>query len=94
MLGVMLVMFEDPEALARFTARGEKRKMNANGRMLTRATPNFAGLIANSRWGKDMRKVGILKTSARKRKRIAESAAKARWAKHYAKHRAVKDKPL
>lgn len=92
-LGVMLVMVEDPEAMARFAARLEKRKTHANHGMLTTKRSGFAGSVGDSEWGKNARNMWLIKSKPRQRKRIARHAAKVRWAKHRAAHRATKDKP-
>lgn len=91
-LGCMLILVEDTEALARFTARVEKRRMNTNDRILTKRALYLAGISGDSEWGKSMRKMAMIRIGARRRKQIARTAIKARWAKHHA--RAVKDKPL
>ena len=92
-LGCMLIMIEDPEARARFTARIAVRKFNADYLMLTMKPRRFAGFLGDSQWGKEARKVGLLKISTRRRKQVASHAAKVRWAKHRARHRDVRDRP-
>lgn len=84
-LGVMLVLVDDPEAFARFAARVEKRRAHANGAMLTSPRARLSKLSGNSDWGKSMRQHGLLSIGPRQRKRIARTAAKARWAKQRAR---------
>jgi len=89
-LGLKLLVIEDAEALARYSARAEKRRttLHANDCMLTKRMPNFAGFFGDSEWGKTMRQLGLLKIGPRRRKRIATHAAKVRWARHSARQAA------
>lgn len=84
-LGVMLVLTEDPEAFARFAARVEKRRAHANHGMLTTKRRGFAGSFGDSEWGKSARNMWLIKSKPRQRQRIARHAAKVRWAKHRAR---------
>jgi len=88
----MLILVEDPEAMARFTDRVPRRLIDANYSMLTRESPRFAGFFGSSGGGKTARKIGLLKIGPRRRRRIARHAARVRWARHRARQAAAEPK--
>ena len=86
-MGVMLVLVEDPDALARVgkrlkKARNAKLGKNTDGTVPTRKRrkrkPYWTG---NSDWGRWMRKRAIAKQSAITRSKLARHAVNARWAR-------------
>jgi hypothetical protein len=79
-LGLMLVVVEDPDAIERFTTRLTKREHAGNdvlavGRRKKRRRYPKLG----PEWGRRMRARQMLLQSATKRKQIARKAARARW---------------
>jgi len=85
-LGCKLILAEDAEALVRYSSRAQKRKFQVHARdtMLAKRQPGFSRFSGDSEWGEMMQKRWVLNVGPRRRKRIARTAAKARWAKHRA----------
>ncbi len=92
-LGLMLLVIEDPEAMRRFTARLPRRRMNTRDGIRAVEKSCAAGLSGNSDWGKLMQQKWMLQVGPRRRKKMAKTAIKVRWAKHRARHRDVRDRP-
>lgn len=82
-LGLMLVVTEDADALAKYTSKATKRTefaVRAHAGMPTRKRKRKRGFWAgNSEWGKLMSARRYILNSPVKRKRSASNAAKARW---------------
>lgn len=81
-LGLMLIVVEDPEALAKLNARGQKRKrpaVDASTRSISPIERVKMGLFDDlMKRARDGRQV---KLSGRRRSRIARHAARSRWAR-------------
>jgi hypothetical protein len=77
-LGLKLLVAEDPAALARFGPRRQKR-IDASVRMPTRRRPKRVDL--DSAWGKRMAALRVLTQTPCERSRIARLAAVGRWLK-------------
>lgn len=98
-LGMTMVAVENLEATQRYAKRLEKRKVNnhsANTEMLTLKRQKKSGVLhfkGNSELARRLRAHGVICTPAKQRKKIAKHAAKVRWARHRAAHKATKDKP-
>lgn len=98
-LGMTMVAVENAEATQRYANRLERRKCNNHANNVVLTTKSLGkwrdgAFKGNPELARRLRAHGVICTPAKKRKKIAKHAAKVRWAKHRAAHKATKDKPL
>lgn len=77
-MGVKLLLVVDDEALARYTARAEKRK-TASATMLPRKNRSRTQYRNDSDWSKMQNALRTLRVNQEKRSKISKIAAKTRW---------------
>lgn len=80
-MGLMIVVVEDAEALARIRVNSKKRR-DAHDPMLTPKSKKRRGYWnGDKEWGSIMHARSVLKTPPWRRRQIARKAARIRWAK-------------
>lgn len=88
-LGVMLIAVDDPEALAKYTARAEKRD-ERQVRVLAKPSMLKPTWLFSRRQARKLRAEQAAAQSDEQRSRIARKAARARWIGHRKRKRAQK----